>query len=173
MADDAFWVERMFDVFVGFAGGCQLGGYVPARRFTRRPKTFRVARIKALGVEAQETHRSLTIVDDGEKKLLPALGVGHSGDGIAGAKSMAPTGFDDPCSPDPTPRHSDTPGNGELLHNTKHLGRVKSMRLDAPAVLWETRGGVERVAVRVPELHGNRFAVLEVTFVLFLPIRAL
>lgn len=121
MADDAFWVERMFDEFVGFASGCQLGGYVPARRFTRRPKTFRVARIKALGVEAQETHRSLTIVDDGEKKLLPALGVGYSGDGIAGAKSMAPTDSNGSLFPQ-IPRHSDTPDNGELLHNTKQPG---------------------------------------------------
>ena len=122
---------------------------------------------------SQESQESPGTDSPREKKLLPALGVGHSGDGIAGAKSMAPTGSDNPCSPDPTLRHSDTPDNGELLHNTKHLGRVKSMGLDAPAVLWETRGGVERVAVRVPELHGNRFAVLEVTFVLFLPIRAL
>ena len=64
MADDAFWVERMFDVFVGFAGGCQQGGYVPARRFTRRPKTFRVARLKRLALR----HRKLTAARQSLKK---------------------------------------------------------------------------------------------------------
>lgn len=119
---------------------------MPTGRLCARPtihppsKNISGREVKALGVEAQETHRCSTIVEEGGKKLLPALGVGHTGDGIAGAKSMAPTDSDGSLFPR-IPRHSDTPDNGELLHNTKHLGRVKSMGLDAPAVLWGTRGG--------------------------------
>ena len=72
------WSSR----WAGPEGGEKGVGQMSPGRFAARAKPLRVE-VEPLRMEPQKTDRRTTVVDHRRKDLLPALGVGHPGNGIA------------------------------------------------------------------------------------------